>query len=477
MATGKEQLSDLKIKAWIKAGEGDVLHDGGGLYLRRRDGGFYWSLRQTNPTTGARTWAALLPGLSYPEASLRMARTEADKGRLLATQHTDVVTERKASIQRAKDEAAAVELERQRRVTVRALFDRWCEVDLQPRTGTDGKRVGRKDGGAYTRAQFDRHVFPAIGDLVITDVRRSDLQALFDLQKAAGKLRTATVLYSDIKQLFRFALVRELIERHPLDAVAKRDVGGPAVERERVLSADELKALVRALPAANLTTKAQAAVWLILATGCRVGELMGTAWADVKADRATLDAQAEAADVKLGFVDLEKSSWHMPTTKNERPHTIHLSPFAVAQFRRLSALREVDEAGALVPWIFPAPDRKEPGEPKRKRPAHERLPVDKKTLGKQLSDRQREPGSGTISRRGKESDALRMPGGKWTPHDLRRTAATVMTRLGFSGDVVDEALNHMIESRVRRTYVRDRREAEQAQAFEALGRYLDELNT
>ena len=50
-----------------------------------------------------------------------------------------------------------------------------------------------------------------------------------------------------------------------------------------------------------------------------------------------------------------------------------------------------------------------------------------------------------------------------------------MAGLGASGDVIDECLNHIIESRVRRTYIRDRRTAEQALAFDALGASLRSL--
>ena len=51
-----------------------------------------------------------------------------------------------------------------------------------------------------------------------------------------------------------------------------------------------------------------------------------------------------------------------------------------------------------------------------------------------------------------------------------------MAKLGFSGDVIDECLNHVIESRVRRTYIRDRRPEEQARAFDALGVRLATLS-
>ncbi|MEZ5643628.1 MAG: hypothetical protein R3E99_00430 [Burkholderiaceae bacterium] len=51
-----------------------------------------------------------------------------------------------------------------------------------------------------------------------------------------------------------------------------------------------------------------------------------------------------------------------------------------------------------------------------------------KTVTKQVGDRQR-PGAAPMSGRSKDVDALVLPGGKWTPHDLRRTAATTMAEL------------------------------------------------
>ena len=74
----------------------------------------------------------------------------------------------------------------------------------------------------------------------------------------------------------------------------------------------------------------------------------------------------------------------------------------------------------------------------------------------------------------KRGSAL-LPSGRWTAHDLRRTSAALMAGLGVSGDVIDECLNHIIESRVRRTYIRDRRAAEQALAFDAPGAHLGSL--
>ena len=57
-------------------------------------------------------------------------------------------------------------------------------------------------------------------------------------------------------------------------------------------------------------------------------------------------------------------------------------------------------------------------------------------------------------------DSLVLSGGRWTAHDLRRTAGTLMASIDVSGDVIDECLNRVIESRVGRIYIRDRRPVE-----------------
>jgi integrase len=348
----------------------------------------------------------------------------------------------------------AAELELKRRVTVHDLFDRWRDVELKSRTLPSGERTGRKDSGALAEAQFVRHVFDHIGDLTAKDVTRADILRVIDAQLTEGKQRTAQMLFADLRQMFAFGLDRELIAVDPMATLKKARIVGTGTERDRILSADEVRKLADALPHARMNPRSVCAVWVILATGCRIGELMGAAWPDAGADRAVLQAVAEVEEVKLGFVDLEARLWHLPDTKNRRDHAIHLSAFAVRQFKRLQELRET---GA---WVFPS--------------TAGTGPVCVKSLAKQLSDRQRTD-EGRMSGRSKSVSALVLPGGRWTPHDLRRTAASLMAGLGFSGDVIDECLNHQIESRVRRTYIRDRREADQVRAFDALGDRLAEL--
>lgn len=351
------------------------------------------------------------------------------------------IAEIEAVKQRASDDLARAELEQNRRVTVRALFERWAKIELKSHTRADGKRVGRKDDGEYSRAQFERRIFKTLGEVEARLVKKGDLLAILDATKAEGKLRTANVLLSDLKQMFRFALAREIIEQNPLDTVTKRDVGGSDVERDRVLTVEEIKALAKALPKANLNKRSEIAIWLVLATGCRISELMNAEWK---------------------HVDLMSATWHLPETKNQRPHTIHLSDFARSQFKLLASIR-VSEAKPGIeppPWVFP--NSRATG------------PVCIKSFGKQLSDRQR-PSDRRLKNRTVETTSLTLPGGRWTAHDLRRSAATLMAQLGVSTDVIDECLNHIIASRVSRVYIRDRRMAEQVKAFNLLGNKLKQL--
>lgn len=473
-------VTHREVLSWLRTAKvGDDFRAGKGLYLRKTASGAFWSMRFLSPTEHVQRRVPLwddLDGvvLSFPEASLEEANSRAARIRALVAAGTDPVTtaqdEAEADLRAAVRAAAEVdearrlaEIEAQRRVSVRTLFDRWAASDLMPQPRADGTRKGRKDGGEFVRLQFERRVFPVLGDITSAEVKKADLMGILDAVKSEGKLRTANVLLADLKQMFAFALDREIVERNPLDTVRKRKIGGADVARDRVLSADEIKALSAALPLANLNQRSVCAIWLILATGSRIGELMGATWEDPAQGFDALARIAEDEGVKVGFVDTKAGTWYMPDTKNQRPHTIHLSAFALEQFKTLRQLRDDlkdSTTGQLTPWVFPATDN--------------RKPVCVKSFGKQLSDRQRDL-SQRMKNRTKHTEALRLSGGRWTAHDLRRTAATIMAELGVSGDVIDEALNHKIESKVRRVYIRDRREADQARAFDALGARLVQL--
>lgn len=65
-------------------------------------------------------------------------------------------------------------------------------------------------------------------------------------------------------------------------------------------------------------------VWIVLATCCRIGELLKARW---------------------DHVDLERKCWRIPAqnSKNNREHTVYLSCFAVCHFVKFKELEELEK--------------------------------------------------------------------------------------------------------------------------------------
>ena len=440
-AAVNSHVSDLTTKA--------SLHDGGGLYLRRFDSNrWFWYLRATSPTTRKETWSAILPGIPFPRTSLSAARAEARVMREQLAKGIDATRARLQVIETQRDAKKASADKQRHAVKFSDVFLQWQSTELQPRIRADGRRIGRKDGGTYVREQFERHVFATLGSMPIGEIRKADVFAILDTHVAAGKLRTANVLLADLKQLFRFAAEREIIPASPIDTIKKNKVGGADVERERFLAPSELVELNQVIGSSGMNRRYVLAIWLVLATGVRVGELVGAAWSDSPEDQGELRRIADSIDVKYGSVDVPNRTWYLPDTKNQRDHTLRLSSFAS------SLIDELRQSRINKTWLFPDSTGNKP--------------IDSHEFGKQLGDRQR-IGEAPLKNRTKKTTALVLPGGKWTTHDLRRTAGTMMATLGISNDVIHACLNHIQNDRMSRVYIRDRRESEQERAFDALG--------
>jgi integrase len=246
----------------------------------------------------------------------------------------------------------------------------------------------------------------------------------------------AKLTLSLIRQMFRFAVDRDLIEYDPTASIRRSKIGGKDVERDRVLSDDEIKALANQIPDAQMLPSTSIAIWIMLTTCCRIGELIKAEWADV---------------------DLKRGTWKIPpeNSKNGKPHEIALASFAVAWFKDLKKLTEDSR------WCYPNSSGSSP--------------ICPKSITKQIRDRQlpsgKEPNKGRSSR----AQALILPGGKWTPHDLRRTGATIMTALGVLPEVAERCLNHTEENKIKRVYQRHSYGPEKQEAWDLLGAHIRKL--
>lgn len=324
--------------------------------------------------------------------------------------------------------------EKKARMTVRSLFEQWQRLELKQRA----------DKGSEAQRSFERDVFPLIGDLAAADVTKAHIQEIVDTIKsratpAQTMVRTAKKTLADMRQMFGFALDRDYMDSDPTSRVKKSRIGAD-VERDRVLGEAEMILLFQKLPKSGLAITSQMALLIQLATAARIGEVLGASW---------------------NQVDLERGLLTLPETKNGKRHEIWLSAFAIRQ------LKTLHENTGKTKWLFPATQTK-----KGQLELADHVCV--KTVTKQVGDRQR-PGETPLSGRSKDIEALVLPGGKWTPHDLRRTAATMMAELGALPDVVEKCLNHTEVAKVKRIYQRAQYEGPMREAWTLLGDQLDLL--
>lgn len=412
------KLTDRQLQL-IKTAKDDLfLNDGGGLYFRvRPSGSKSWLYRYK---TGTKThWFDLgdYPTLTLAESRALAARLTADR-----RSGIDPVERRQREEEARRTAEAAAKTEAARRaarLTVRQLFERWERLELS----------GRKDGGGEVRRCFEKDVFLVIGEVAAVDVTRTLVAQILDAIVERGARIVARRMLSDIRQMYGFAIARGLVEHDPTSHM-KRDDFGKKVERDRILSESEIKELQAKLPVARLLRTTELAIQLMLSTCCRVGELSQARWE---------------------HVDLGHGTWRIPpaNAKNGKEHLIHLSDFAKRQFEWL---HEITGHGD---WCYPA--------------EHRDGPVCLKSISKQIRDRQRIT---ALMNRSKATGVLLLTGGEWTPHDLRRTGATLMGNLGVRPDVIERCLNHVEPNRLVRTYQRQRLEEEQREAWRLLGQRL-----
>lgn len=334
-------------------------------------------------------------------------------------------------LREAERVAAEVRLEAERlaaekalaRLTVEGLFDKWVVAQM----------TRRKDGGAEIKRVFNKDVLPVIGKLFADQVRKGDIAEIVDSILARGCNRLAKMVFASLRQMFGYAVYRDWLDADPTAKIRKADIGGRDVERDRVLSDEEIKLLAKKMLNAGLLPTTQAAVWLCLATCCRIGELLNARWE---------------------HVDFDRRRWLIPAenAKNGVALEVSLSDFALAQFEVVKSINHE------TPWLYS--NRKKTG------------PVCVKTITKQLGDRQRKE---AMTNRSASVESLSLSGGKWTPHDLRRTGATVMTILGVTPEVVERCLNHTEQSKVKRIYQRYSYAPEMRHAWELLGSRLEAL--
>jgi integrase len=214
----------------------------------------------------------------------------------------------------------------------------------------------------------------------LSQISKADVHELLDGIVDRAAPVQANRTHAWLKIMCNFAVQRGLVEVSPMAGI--KAPGGQETPRDRILTDGELRALWDA--ADVLEQPYRGFVQLLILTGQRRGEVSGLTW---------------------GELDLDAKLWTLPAAraKNGVEHTIPLCDAVIAILRSIPRISGSD-------FVF------------------------------SITGRSPIKGFGIVKRR---LDEL-MPGmPAWVIHDIRRTAASGMARLGVNLPVIEKLLNHV----------------------------------
>ncbi|MGI9449815.1 MAG: tyrosine-type recombinase/integrase [Geminicoccaceae bacterium] len=259
---------------------------------------------------------------------------------------------------------------------------------------------------------MNRDVLPAWGKRPIEEIRKRDVIALIDgIADRAPIMANRTLAH--IKRMLKWAASRDIIENDPAAHVVKV---APEVKRDRVLTDDELVSVWQASEETGYPFGS--AVQMLILTGARREEIFSLSWPEFDDDAIRLPAER---------------------SKVKEARTIPLSPQSLALLRSLPRFDDGD-----VVFSFTGKTR------------FDNVGRAKPRLDKAIAAARGEP----------------LP--PWRLHDIRRTVATGLQRLGVRLEVIETVLGHVSGSRagVVGTYQRHRFEDEAKAAIVAWGEHV-----
>ena len=335
-------------------------------------------------TAGVKTWsyAYKLNGKmrritlgEYPSMGLGEARAQADGLR------------KQRSL--GKDPRALQDAERTARAQKTFTFAELCDLYIE-HVKASGKISWKTDEGYLKRPKAKFGKRPAVS------ITKRELVDFFQAIALTSK-SSANRTQSTVRTMWGWAADRDHIPMNFLAGIKK--VGGKEAEKDRVLTADELRVFLAVLVEADVeaTETVRMALKGILLTAQRPGEVAGMMLSELH--------------------DLEGLTphWIIPRLRTKNKKTEHTVPLSPAAVRLILEALEVS---------------KEYAKGKNDRPVFA----------------SRFEGVTTLARHSLSHAVRRIVVGKgfakFTPHDLRRTAATLAQSLRVPRDYVKALLNH-----------------------------------
>ncbi|WP_214187898.1 tyrosine-type recombinase/integrase [Geobacter hydrogenophilus] len=265
------------------------------------------------------------------------------------------------------------------------------------------------------RLCLEKDLIPEWGEKKPSDLKPKDAYNLID-KVARRAPATARNLIKAAASMYDYAIRQEYVEFNPF--VLKFSKHSPKIipkSRERILDEDEIRFLWKAIDDGPGTSEVKRSIKLILITAQRPGEVAGMRFSEIDGNWWTIPPERIKTEKKVGL-------GHIP-----RPHMVYLTPLA----KEL-----IGEPGWAGDIVFPAIK----GHNKRKGTKSAYKSIDSNALNKRIS-RKDEKGP-----KGKKTVVKEPYYGlsQWGPHDLRRTADTMMNSIGIDHRHVEMVLNHSL---------------------------------
>jgi integrase len=263
------------------------------------------------------------------------------------------------------------------------------------------KRSWRED-----KRILESYALPYWGNRNAGDIKRREIILRLDSIAETAPVQANRVL-ACLRKVFNFGIQRGIVDFNP--CVLITPPGGKENPRDRTLDDEEVKKFWGNIDGAGMPPLTRLALKLLLVTAQRPVEI-------VKAERSEIDR-----DNKVWTIPPEK-------TKNGRVHLVPITDLALA------LLLEIDDYSIDHNYFFPSPKGKT-------------KPIERRALAHAV-----------------RNNLDKFDVGKFTPHDLRRTATTQMTGLGITEFIAGKILNHTEKSVTGKhydkyDYLKEKREA------------------
>ena len=270
------------------------------------------------------------------------------------------------------------------RVKDAETFGAWAEKWLRGYQMADSTRDMR-------RSVYERELKPKFSNQKLVEITHEDLRALTDAIVERGAPATAVHVREIVMQVFRWATERGQKIENPADLVRPTSIAR-FEPRDRALTPDEIGLMYQYMERVGTSPTNRTAAKLMLLTMVRKSELTNATWSEI---------------------NFSEALWTVPKERMKRrnPHVVFLSQQALDIFIALKTF-----AGGSD---FVLPSRYDSD-----------APMSSATLNQVL----------TLTYKAAQKDGKSLT--KFGPHDLRRTASTLLHEAGYNTDWIEKCLAH-----------------------------------